>query len=282
MQELWGSFTAPGGMYGLVKALEKLMLDVGIRIIKGDAVVSLVCGDDHIREVVLQSDRKLSCDHLISNISPYNLYGSLLPDKYGKKSRRLLGSIKYSPSIFSYHFVTRRRYSDLPPMMIVFPKDYKKFCSQLYDNKEMPEELLLGVYRSSFYDNSFSSPDTDHFCVYLITPNLQANICWDEISEQLVKDIVARLEQYILPNLSENIIEGFYRTPQDMQSQWSLPYGSAFGPQVTKTYRGKDLFPNKEPDLENLYLVGQNTFPGAGLNAAVMSAQLITDKICIE
>jgi len=283
MQELWGSFTAPGGIAGLVEALEKLMLDVGIEVIKGDAVTSLDCKEGSVNMAVLQSGKQIRCSHVISNISPYHLYGSLLPEKYGVEARQLLEKVKFTPSLFSYHFTTKQNYSDLPSMMIVFPGDFKKFCSQLYDNKAAPEEMLLGVYRSTFYDSTFSSPGTDHFSVYLTSPNLQADICWqEEMCEQLIEDIVARLEEYLLPDLSENIIDGFYLTPQDAQSRCSLPYGSTFGPQVTTVYRGKQLFAHTEPDLDNLYLVGHNTLPGPGLNAAVMSAQLVADKITVD
>jgi phytoene dehydrogenase-like protein len=279
MQEMWGSFTAPGGVGGLVEPLEKLMLDVGIEVIKGDAVTSLECRDGGIRRAVLQSGRKITCSHLISDISPHDLYGSLLPDECGAKSRGLLRDIKYSPSVFSYHFTTSQCYSDLPSMMVIFPGDLEKFCSQVYDEEVMPDELLLGVYRSSFYDSSFSSEGRDHFSVYLSTPNLQSDIRWEEVSAQLVEDIVARLEEYLLPNLSENILEGFHRTPLDMESECSLPYGAGFGRQVTKVELGKEFFPNEDPDLSNLYLVGHNTMPGPGLNAVLMSAQFASAKI---
>ncbi len=279
MLDMWGSFTAPGGIDGLVKSLEKLMLDVGIEVIKGDAVVGLEGGGRNVKEVLLQSGTQFACSHLISNISPYHLYGSLLPDKYGMKSRKRLKNIEYTPSLFSYHFTTHQCYSDIPSTVIVFPNNYKKFCSQLYDNEVMPDELLLGVYRPSFYDGSFCSPGTDHFSVYLPTPNLQSNISWEKVNEKLVEDIVARLEQYLLPNLSENLIDGFFRTPLDMKSQCSLPYGATFGPKTTRIYRGKDLFPNKDPDMDNLYLVGHSTLPGPGLNSALLSAQFVSDKI---
>jgi phytoene desaturase len=282
MQEIWGSFTAPGGIEGLVLALEKLMQDVGITVIKGNAVTALRCEDRVITEVVLQSGATLRCSTVISNITPYHLYGSLLPERYGSKARALLENVKYTPSVFSYHFKTRRCYSDTPPMMVIFPSDFKKFWAQIYENAALPDELLLGVYRSNYYDDSFVDADTDHFCVYLTTPNLQANIDWEAISEPLVAKIIDRLEAYLLPDLSKNIIDGFYRTPLDMQSQCSLPYGAAFGPQVSKIYRGKDLFANTEPDLDNLYLVGHNTLPGAGLNAALMSAEFVADKLCTQ
>jgi phytoene dehydrogenase-like protein len=164
-------------------------------------------------------------------------------------------------------------------MMVIFPGDLEKFCSQIYDEGQMPDELLLGVYRASFYDSSFSSEGRDHFSVYLSVPNLQSDIRWEEVSAQLVKDIVARLEEYLLPNLSANLLEGFHRTPLDMQSECSLPYGAGFGRQVTKVDLGKEFFPNEDPDLSNLYLVGHNTMPGPGLNAVLMSAQFAAAKI---
>ena len=251
MQEMWGSFTAPGGIGGLVGPLETLMLDVGIEVIKGDAVTSLECSDGDIERAVLQSGREISCSHLISDVSPHDLYGSLLPDGCGPKSRGFLGDIKYSPSVFSYHFTTRRCYSDLPPMMVIFPGDLEKFCSQIYEEGVMPDELLLGVYRASFYDSSVSPEGGDHFSVYLSVPNLQSDIRWDEVSAQLVEDIVVRLEEYLLPNLSENLLAGFHRTPLDMQSECSLPYGAGFGRQVTKLELGKEFIPNEDPDLSN-------------------------------
>jgi phytoene desaturase len=279
MQEMWGSFTAPGGVGGLVEPLKKLMLDVGIEVITGDPVTSLECRDGEIRMAVLQSGRKISCNHLISDISPHDLYGSLLSDECGAKSRELLEESKYSPSVFSYHFTTRQCYSDLPSMMVIFPGDPRKFCSQIYDEGVMPDELLLGVYRGSFYDSSFSSEGGDHFSVYLLVPNLQSDIGWEEVSAPLVEDIVARLEEYLLPNLSANILEGFHRTPLYLKSEWSLPYGAAFGHQVTNLDLGKEFFPNEDPDLSNLYLVGHNTMPGPGLNAVLMSAQFAAAKI---
>lgn len=279
MQEMWGSFTAPGGVGGLVEPLEKLMLEVGIEVIKGDGVARLECGDGEVKKAVLQSGRELSCSHLISDIAPHDLYGKLLPDECGTESRGLLRDIKYSPSVFSYHFTTRHRYSDLPAMMVVFPADLRKFCSQVYDEEVLPEELLLGVYRAGFYEDDFSPEGTDHFSVYLSVPNLQSDIRWEEVSAGLVDDIVARLEEYLLPNLSENILEAFHRSPLDLESECALPHGAGFGRQVTKRELGKEFFPNEDPDLRNLYLVGQNTLPGPGLNAVLMSAQFASAKI---
>ena len=143
----------------------------------------------------------------------------------------------------------------------------------------MPDDLLLGVYRASFYDRSFSPEGGDHFSVYLSVPNLQSDIRWEEVSPQLVEDIVARLEEYLLPNLSANMLEGFHRTPLDLQSECSLPHGAGFGHQVTKVDLGKEFFPNEDPELGNLYLVGHNTMPGPGLNAVLMSAQFAAAKI---
>ncbi|MBW2316647.1 MAG: phytoene desaturase, partial [Deltaproteobacteria bacterium] len=109
--------------------------------------------------------------------------------------------------------------------------------------------------------------------------NLQSDIRWEEAGAPLVEAIVARLEAYLLPNLSGNIVDGFHRTPLDMQSACSVPHGAGFGRQVTNVELGKEFCPNEDPDLGNLYLVGQATMPGPGLNAVLMSAQFAAAKI---
>ena len=93
------------------------------------------------------------------------------------------------------------------------------------------------------------------------------------------EDIVGRLEEYRLRNMSENSLEGFHRTPLDRQSACCLRYGAGFGRQVTNVELGKEFFPNEDPELSNLYLVGHNTMPGPGLNAVLMSAQFAAAKI---
>ncbi len=279
MQEMWGSFTAPGGVGALIDPLERLMLDVGIEVIKRDGVASLSCSNDRVEKALLQSGRELPCSHLISDVAPQDLYERLLPAEFGATSRGLLEDVKYSPSVFSYHFTTRQCYDDLPSMMVVFPADFRKFCSQVYDEEVLPDELSLGVYRAGFWDESFTSEGTDHFSVYLSVPNLKADIRWGEVSEKLTEDIVARLESHLMPSLSENILEGFHRTPLDMQSTCSLPYGAGFGRQITNRELGKEFFPNEDPDLGNLFLVGHNTMPGPGLNAVLMSALFAAAKI---
>ena len=255
------------------------MSEAGIEVVKGDGVASLECSNGQVETAVLQSGRELPCSHLISDISPHDLYGRLLPKEFGTTARKLLEQIEYSPSVFSYHFTTRECHSDLPSTMVIFPRDLERFCSQVYEEGVMPDELLLGVYRAGFYDRGFSSDGRDHFSVYLTTPNLRSAIQWQEVGAQLVGDIVARLEDRLLPNLSESILAGFFRTPLDMESECSLPYGSGFGPRVTRVDRPKDLLPNDDPDIANLFLVGHSTFPGPGLNAVLMSAQIVAAKL---
>lgn len=280
MQELWGpSFTAPGGIGGLIVPLESLMSDAGIEVVKGDGVIRLACREGRIDRAVLQSGRELSCSHLISDISPRDLYGRLLPKESGAKARKLLERIEYSPSVFSYHFTTRECHVDLPSTLVVFPRDLARFCSQVYEEGVMPDELLLGVHRAGFYDRSFSAEGHDHFSVYLTTPNTRSPIRWEAMGAQLVEHIVARLEERLLPNLSQDILAGFFRTPLDMESECSLPYGAGFGPRVTRVDRPKDLLPNADPDIGNLFLVGHGAFPGPGLNAVLMSAQIVSAKI---
>lgn len=145
MQELWGpSFTAPGGIGGLVEPLERLMADAGIEVVKGDGVKRLACSQGRIERAVLQSGRELPCSHVISDISPHDLYGRLLPKESGATNRKVLGQIEYSPSVFSYHFTTRACHASLPSTLVVFPRDFARFCSQVYEEGVMPDELLLG------------------------------------------------------------------------------------------------------------------------------------------
>ena len=92
---------------------------------------------------------------------------------------------------------------------------------------------------------------------------------------KLRDQIVAALDQTILPNLSETIVEDFYKTPEDFKDEYLSTHGAGFS--VAPLFRQSAWFRfhNRAEGIKNLYLVGAGTHPGAGVPGVLCSAKVL-------
>jgi phytoene desaturase len=82
----------------------------------------------------------------------------------------------------------------------------------------------------------------------------------------------------MLPGLKQSITSVFDMTPADFESRYLSVAGAGFSISPIFTQSAWFRFHNKAERIENLYLVGAGTHPGAGLPGVVCSAKVI-DKL---
>jgi phytoene desaturase len=106
-------------------------------------------------------------------------------------------------------------------------------------------------------------------------PNLQSGIDWSIQGPKLRDRIVKALEETILPDLSSTIRADFFKTPQDFKEDYLSVHGAGFS--IAPIFRQSAWFRfhNKGEGIENLFLTGAGTHPGAGLPGVLCSAKVI-------
>jgi phytoene desaturase len=106
-------------------------------------------------------------------------------------------------------------------------------------------------------------------------PNQQANLDWAVEAPRLRNRIVAALDRTILPGLRETITADFYKTPDDFAHDYLSVHGAGFS--VAPLFRQSAWFRfhNRAEGIENLYLTGAGTHPGAGLPGVLCSAKVV-------
>ena len=85
----------------------------------------------------------------------------------------------------------------------------------------------------------------------------------------------ADLQERILPGLGEHIVDESYVTPQYFSQELMSPWGSGFSITPTLMQSAGFRFPNRSPDMSNLYFTGAGTHPGAGVPGVVTSAKVV-------
>ena len=78
LEKKWGIHYSMGGTGNIIKGLEKLMNEVGIKIIKGHEVTKIVSNKNKICGVQLDNETKIEANNVICNADPPAVYEKML------------------------------------------------------------------------------------------------------------------------------------------------------------------------------------------------------------
>ena len=111
LEKKWGIHYSMGGTGNIIKGLEKLMNEVGIKIIKGQEVTKIITNQKRITGIRMNNETDIKTDNVICNADPPAVYEKMLNGNTSnsflfkwKKSR-----MEYSMGLFVYYFGTKKK-----------------------------------------------------------------------------------------------------------------------------------------------------------------------------
>jgi len=280
LEKKWGIHYSMGGTGNIIKGFEKLMNEVGIKVIKGNEVKKIISKNTKITGVQLNNDNTINADIVICNADPPAVYEKLLDGNsnnsflFNWKKKRM----EYSMGLFVYYFGTKKIYENVEHHTIKFGNKYKEHLDDIFDKKKLNEDVSYYLHRPSATDKSMAPEGNDCFYVLVPVPNNQSRIDWNVEGEKMKKLIINKMEKDLMPNLNENIVEDFYLTPDYFEKDLNTKFGSGFSIQPKFTQSAYFRFHNKSEIYDGLYFVGAGTHPGAGVPGVLSSAKVL-DKI---
>ena len=104
-----------GGTGSVINALEKLMHEEDIKIIKGAEVTEIISNNDEVKGVKINNSKILSCDYVICNSDPPNVYKNLIKSKtkYDFLFKQKINRMDYSMGLFVYYFGSKKKYTEV-------------------------------------------------------------------------------------------------------------------------------------------------------------------------
>jgi phytoene dehydrogenase-like protein len=135
----------------------------------------------------------------------------------------------------------------------------------------------IGVAIPSKLDSSLAAHAGSAMTIVSLIPNSDAKK-WDRNAPDYASRKKKFMQQLIdtatqlLPDLRSHIVYKEAATPATFSRYTSSSGGSIYGPKLGQT------LPFKSP-IRNMYLVGSGTFPGAGIEAVVISALITANDI---
>ena len=280
LEKKWGIHYSMGGTGNIIKGYEKLMNEVGIKILKESEVTKIISKNNKISGVQVNNQTDINADNVICNADPPAVYEKLLSQSNNnsflfnwKKNR-----MEYSMGLFVYYFGTKKIYENVEHHTIKFGNKYKEHLDDIFDKKKLNEDISYYLHRPTATDKSMAPEGNDCFYVLVPVPNNQSKIDWNIEGEKMKKLVIEKMEKDLMPNLKENIVEDFYLTPDYFEKDLNTKYGSGFSIQPKFTQSAYFRFHNKSEVYDGLYFVGAGTHPGAGVPGVLSSAKVL-DKI---
>jgi phytoene desaturase len=291
LERKWGVHFPMGGTGALVNGLVKLIEHQGGTVRLGTAVRRITVAPTNAKKqgvlasrprqnratgVLLESGEHVAADVVVSNADSAWTYRHLVPeDARPSWTNRKIERLRYSMGLFVWYFGTKKVYSDVP---------ITRFCSGLATRacsttssrrRCSPTDMSLYLHGPRPPIRRLAPEGCDTFYVLSPVPHLESGTDWSKEAEPYRARIQKVLEKTVLPNLGENIVVSEHIDPQYFQDELLSFRGAAFGVEPVLTQSAYFRPHNQSEDIDNLFLVGAGTHPGAGLPGVLSSARVL-------
>lgn len=280
LERQWGVFFAMGGTGMLVKGLVSLIEGQGSEVRLGADVAEIIVENEAATGVRLADGSRIDADIVVSNADSAWTYRHLIAPEHRKRwTDRKIDRARYSMSLFVWYFGTKRQYPDVKQHTILLGERFEGLLADIFKRHKLADDFSLYLHRPTATDPSLAPEGCDAFYVLSPVPHLDSGIDWSTAAESYRRKIEAALSASLLPGLAGEIISQRMLTPHEFHDDLLSLKGAAFGlePIITQTAYFRPH--NKSEDIENLFLVGAGTHPGAGVPGVLSSARVLDEVV---
>ena len=284
LEKAFGVHYVQGGVQALADAMGGVVKRQGGNIFLNQSVQEILVDQGRASGVKLSDGRTIKSDIVVSNADPGWTYTNLI--KSSKKSRwtnKKLDQSKWSMGLFVWYFGTKGTkdfWKDVGHHTIINGPRYRGLLKDIFDKKVLADDMSIYLHRPSCTDQTVAPDGSDAFYALSPVPNLKTNspVDWKEMGD-LYKEKLRRVLNEIIPGFSDNIETEFTLNPEDFLSRYLSPYGAGFSLEP-RIFQSAWFRPhNISEEIENLFLVGAGTHPGAGIPSVVTSAEVMAKLI---
>ncbi len=280
LESRFGVHYAVGGTGALVNGIAGLIEKQGGTIRYNCEISRIETRGRKAVGVSLASGEFIPADIVVSNGDPSTTYGTLLS---GHRRRRWtdakIARAKHSMSLFVWYFGTNRTFDDVYHHTMVLGPRYKGLLDDIFHRHHLSKDFSLYLHRPTSSDPSLAPEGCDAFYVLSPVPHLSSGTDWEVEGEKYRAAIQNRLEETLMPGLGDAIVTSRLITPQDFQDRLLSYRGAAFAMEPKLLQSAWFRPHNRSEELDNLYLVGAGTHPGAGMPGVLTSAKLVADLV---
>lgn len=276
-----GTWYPPGGMYEIIRAMEKLALEMGVKIHYNQEVTSVTVGSGNSISSVFSTTDQFAADVVIAGADYQFIDQQVLPDKYKHYTAEYWDKRVMAPSCLLFYLGVNKKLSNLHHHSLFFDEDFDVHTHEIYEDPKMPSNPLFYVCAPSVTDPTVAPESCENLFVLIpLAPGLaDADEGWREKYYNMVME---RLEKLTGQSIRDAVIYKRSYSLKDFKNDYNAFKGNAYGLANTlmQTAFLKPKIKNKH--LKNLYYTGQLTVPGPGMPPSLISGKVAAGLVMQE
>jgi phytoene desaturase len=277
-----GLWLPKGGIYAMVRQIEKLALDGGVNIRTRCRVREIMIEGGRTTGVLLSNGERIQADVVISNVDVPTTDSRLLGDAALLDAGALKAAhTRMTPGVLTFYWGVRGAVPGLGHHTIFLPGDYRGAFKDLMTRGRIPADLPFYVSVPSATDPSLAPDGDTQVFVLVPTPTLDhlQGLDWSSEVPRLKRQVLARMASHGAKLDPSRIVVEHTWSPVEWRSRFGLYNGSAFGAAHNLMQMGPMRAPNKSRDVRGLYYVGAGTTPGTGMPMVILSGRMTAERI---
>lgn len=270
-----GTWQPKDGMYSVIQGIEKLAVELGVKIITNSPIEKIIVENKKAVAIVINGNR-IDSDIVLSG-ADYHHSETLLDEKDRQYSENYWEKKTFAPSSLLFYVGFNKKLKNVVHHNLFFDVDFDKHASEIYDSPKWPNEpLFYANFTSITNQNTAPEGCENGFFLIPIAPGIEDT---PELRNQYFDIIIDRFEKITQQEVKNNVIFRESFCVNDFVKEYNSYKGNAYG-MANTLLQTAFLRPNlKSKKVENLYFTGQLTVPGPGVPPALISGKLVSDLI---
>ncbi len=270
-----GTWHPKNGMYSVVLAMEKLALELGVKIHTNSNISKILVSQKKASGLIVNGEN-ISADIILSG-ADYHHTETLLDLEDRAYSEKYWESKTFAPSSLLFYVGFDKKIKNVEHHSLFFDVDFDVHASDIYDDPKWPENPLFYASFPSKTDGN-AAPEGKEAAIFLIplAPGIEDN---EDIRNRYFEKIITRLENLTQQELKNSIIFKESFCVNDFIKDYNSYKGNAYG-MANTLLQTAFLRPKlKSKKVKDLYFTGQLTVPGPGVPPALISGKLVAELI---
>ncbi len=270
-----GTWHPQGGMYEIIKAMQALATELGVKIHTASAVDKIRVNNGKAIGITVNG-RNIDAELVLSG-ADYHHSETLLDEDYRQYSEAYWEGKTFAPSSLLFYVGFDKKLKQVEHHNLFFDTDFERHAQEIYDTPKWPTDPLFYVNFPSITDASMAPEGCETgFFLVPIAPDLEDT---PELREQYFEIILGRFEERTGETVRNNIIFKESFCVKDFKEQYNSYKGNAYG-MANTLLQTAFLRPKlKSRKVKNLFFTGQLTVPGPGVPPSLISGKLVSELI---
>jgi phytoene desaturase len=271
-----GTWFPQGGMYEIVKAMEQLAKEQGVKFMYNAPVDGFEFSGNSIKTVIC-GEQRYEADVVVSSADYHFTETKLLPERFRNYSSSYWEKRVMAPSSLIYYIGIKGELKNLAHHNLFFDESLDAHAEEIYTRPSWPEKPLFYVSVTTKTDASGAPAGCQNvFILIPVAAGLEDN---QEVRDRYYSMVMDRLEKHTGQEIRSRVDYLRSYAYADFVSDYNSYRGNAYGLANTllQTANLKPSCKNKK--VANLYYTGQLTVPGPGVPPALISGKVIAEEI---